>query len=442
MNNLSISGSNIITTDLSNSESNTISDSNNVMESNAESNITTSESYITTSESSDEDVEHESNLDLNHNIISEYNVIYEIGRGGNSIIWLAYNINNKKFYALKVQNPESINEGISEINFVKKLPFDPNVFNNIITSFIEIRNNNKYLISVWDLHCSNIDNLLRKGDLILSIDNIKYIMKQLIIAVEILHKKFNICHCDIKTDNILIKGINDKDQFVISEYIKNNFNEQYINEKKQFLINKTKIKTNDKMKIRIDIHRKIMDKIINNDDYNKYSSNSINQKYLKKIEISLADFGLYCEKNEYYDESFGTRYYQAPEIILMDKCSYPIDIWAIGCTFYELLTNSFLFNPGKDSKYSRDYYHLCLINDICGEFPSRFLKKTKHYKTFFNSNCTIKNNNRTITPITIERDDISSNDKTKILQILTQMLEIDPTKRLTIKNLLNNTFFI
>ena len=63
---------------------------------------------------------------------------------------------------------------------------------------------------------------LRKGDFNsgFSLDNVKYIMKQLIRAIKILHQNYRVFHGDIKTDNILVKGINDRDQFIINEYMK------------------------------------------------------------------------------------------------------------------------------------------------------------------------------------------------------------------------------
>ena len=143
-------------------------------------------------------------------------------------------------------------------------------------------------------------------------------MKQLIIAIKILHEKFKVFHGDIKTDNILIKGINEKNEFIISEYIKENFNERYINEKKKY----KNITKNKKIKIRQEIHTEITNNIIEN--VNKYSNYSVNSKYLNNINISLADFVTYCSHDNYYEEPFGTRYYQAPEIILMGKYSIMI----------------------------------------------------------------------------------------------------------------------
>jgi serine/threonine protein kinase len=160
--------------------------------------------------------------------------------------------------------------------------------------------------------------------------------------------------------------------------------------------------------------------------------------------ISLADFGTHCEEHNYYEEPFGTRYYQAPEIILMGKCSFPVDIWAIGCTFYELLSGKLLFDPIKDSKYSRDYYHLCLINETCGNYPNNFIRKTKHYKKYFDSNGNIIDSyvksfdrlDRKLNEIAIPEE-----DKKIIKKLLSMMLEIDPNKRITIEQLSSIDYF-
>ena len=181
--------------------------------------------------SSDDDLEQEDNLELAGDIIKNYNIIYELGRGAYSIVWLAYNINTNNFVALKVQNPSEFKDGINEINFVKKLPKNPNVFNNLLDYFIETKNINgnkkKYLCSSWNLHYCNLDVLLRKGNIKLSYENVIKIMKQIITGIDILHNKFKVFHGDIKTDNILIKGINNRDQIIIDYYLKEDFNKQY-----------------------------------------------------------------------------------------------------------------------------------------------------------------------------------------------------------------------
>jgi len=398
--------------------------------------------------SSDEDLEQDNNLELEGNIINNYNVICELGRGAFSIVWLVYCIKDNKYYALKVQNPHEYKDGLSEINFVKKLPKNPQVFNNVIEHFTEIRDNNKFLCSVWNLHCSNIDSILRKG----KYNNgfpahiVKQIMKQLVEAVRILHKKCRVFHGDIKSDNILVKGINDKDKFIIERYNKANFFGKYSQAKKDYWIKKGKsldsinmMSKDEKKDIRHKVHKLITEDILK--EYETQSNDnmkhSIDSKYIENIEISLADFGTHCNEDNYYEQPFGTRYYMAPEIILMGKCAYPVDIWAIGCTYYELLTGRLLFDPIKDSNYSRDYYHLCLINETCGRFPLKSITKTKYGNKFFTSHGNIieyevgdmnRLDNKLSNFLDVSNDTIKEN--------LKRMLEIDTMKRATIDELI------
>lgn len=406
------------------------------------------------SSSSDENVNHENNIELTGKILKNYNIICELGRGSFSIVWLAYSIINNNFYAIKVQDPQEYKCGLSEIKFVQKLLKTPPVFNNVIEYFVEEKDNNKYLCSVWELHCGNIDGLVRKGDFSngMPINIVKKIMRQLIQAVKILHKKFKVFHGDIKTDNILIKGINPKDLFIISKYKQADFFTIYTQAKKDFWISKgkdinkiDKMDKLDKLSIREKIHGDITEKILEEYALSDINKHSINLDYINEMNTSLADFGTYCEEHNYYDTPFGTRYYQAPEIILMGKCKYPVDIWAIGCTLYELVSGKLLFDPIKDSKYSRDYWHLSLICDTCGKFSENFLKKTKYYREHFGKNGELveyeyPDESRLDRKINELELDLSIKDHVK--RILQGTLQIDPNKRWTIDDLAKDQFFI
>jgi serine/threonine protein kinase len=190
----------------------------------------------------------------------------------------------------------------------------------------------------------------------------------------------------------------------------------------------------NKLIIRNKIHSNIYNNVknkINNIEIDKYDI----EKENNTLSISLADFGSFVEEGEYYEEPFGTRYYRSPENILVGKSSYPNDIWALGCTIYEILTGKILFDPNKDKNHDRDFYHLKLINELSGDFPKDFLKNTKRYKFFFDEKYKIKFD------INLEfknKIDLLVNYQipTKIINLIKGMLIIDPKKRLTIKDCL------
>jgi len=379
--------------------------------------------------SDDDIIDQSDNLDLEGSILNKYNILTQLGKGSYSIVWLAYNIENSKYYAIKVQHPNEYKEGKSENKFMRKLPSNLSFFNKLIEDFVETRESKNYLCTVYELHCSNLDCIVRKGKYEdgLPLICVKNIMIQLLEACVHLHNKLKVYHGDIKTDNILLKGTNKYIGSLIELYNKMNFNEIYLSAKKEASPNDD-LSREKKIKIRKKIHSEIYNKIIN--VINEYSIDKfeVDDKYITESNVSLADFGSFVEEGEYYDEAFGTRYYRSPENILVGKSSYPNDIWALGCTCYELLTGRILFDPDKDKEFNRDFYHLKLINEVCGNFKPNFLKSTKIWKNFFDSKFKLKFNkdlefeNKLIRKLGADHP---------FLNLLTGMLKISPSERLT-----------
>jgi len=405
------------------------------------------------SSSSDEIVEQFDNLDLQGGILNKYNVLYEIGKGADAIVWLAFNIEDSKFYAIKVNEPKEFKKGVDEFNFIKKLPLKLKCFNHLKESFNEIIQDQdgktkKYSCGVFELHTGNLDCLLRKGKYQdgLTVEQVKKIMYQLLTSLKYLHQKMKIYHADIKTDNILLRGYNDFDEKMMEQYLKLDFMKNYTDaknaiwlEKGQTLDSIDNMKKEEKLKIRKVVHKVLCEKLQYPNKEEKYN---VNPNYVDKCYISLSDFGAFCNEDEHYDEEFGTRYYRAPEIILMGNCGYPVDIWSAGCVFYELLTGRILFDPEKDSIRTRDAYHLYHINRHMGDFPIGFLKKTKHWKQYFDINGKLNN-------FEIEKrefkDKLTSFGVTEnqedILSLLKGMLSISPNQRMSAEQCLRHSFF-
>ncbi|KAL1410904.1 U4/U6 small nuclear ribonucleoprotein prp4 [Vanrija albida] len=97
-----------------------------------------------------------------------------------------------------------------------------------------------------------------------------------------------------------------------------------------------------------------------------------------------------------------SRFYRAPEIILGLPYDFAIDVWAIGCTLFELYTGKILF-PGRSNNHM-----LLLMMEVKGKIPHRMIKKSSLGNMHFD-----ENNNF----ISIEKDRITGADVVKTLTI-------------------------
>ena len=71
-----------------------------------------------------------------------------------------------------------------------------------------------------------------------------------------------------------------------------------------------------------------------------------------KKSVKLCDLGTAADKRDVIDrtEYLVSRFYRAPEIILDMEYGYAIDMWAIGCTIYELWTGKILFTGRSNNQ--------------------------------------------------------------------------------------------
>ncbi|XP_045485894.1 cyclin-dependent kinase-like 4 isoform X2 [Pieris rapae] len=86
--------------------------------------------------------------------------------------------------------------------------------------------------------------------------------------------------------------------------------------------------------------------------------------------VKLCDFGFarMISPGESYTDYVATRWYRAPELLVGDTMySMPVDVWAIGCVFAELLSSEALW-PGKS-----DLDQLYLIRKTLGDLLPRHM---------------------------------------------------------------------
>ena len=72
------------------------------------------------------------------------------------------------------------------------------------------------------------------------------------------------------------------------------------------------------------------------------------------------DFGLIRKKNQ-TNRTVQTRYYRSPEILFGLEFNEKIDLWALGCSLYELISGEIMINIEQTEyiyKYDRDLIHI------------------------------------------------------------------------------------
>ncbi|KAF2828638.1 kinase-like protein [Ophiobolus disseminans] len=76
-----------------------------------------------------------------------------------------------------------------------------------------------------------------------------------------------------------------------------------------------------------------------------------------KKTIKLADFGTAVDRRDIIERTayLVSRFYRAPEIILGMDISYPADMWAVGCTVYELWTGKILFTGRSNNQMMKAF---------------------------------------------------------------------------------------
>tara|TARA_B100000575_G_scaffold290546_1_gene294440 strand:+ start:1746 stop:2990 length:1245 start_codon:yes stop_codon:yes gene_type:complete len=394
------------------------------------------------------------NIFFNEILNNTYITIKKIGYGSFSSVWLVYNYNNNKYYAIKIQNDEDYDEGIIESKYLTKIKkLNSNYISNIIEYFIEKKNNETYVCMVFNIYSCNIYQLIRHDRNKLNINIIKSIIKQTLQSIEAIHS-LGYYHTDIKPENILFNGKRSLNNIIIEKYEQNNFQslystlkEKYCKDKKINLNNsKQKKKFNKKYKnilikeVNLNIISRI--DIDSNSDSDSDSENDSDYKYsedeLTNINIKLTDFGTIYKNSENSDDEIQTRYYRAPEVILGLIHTNKVDIWSIGCMTIELLLNKMLFNPKKDNDYDRDFYHLYDIQKLCGYIPDYMRDKSPNKSYYFKKKNFRKKIELSSIKIILEENNIYSEE---LLEFLEKTLIIDYKLRPSATECLNLSWF-
>ncbi|XP_067277002.1 cyclin-dependent kinase-like 1 isoform X1 [Pseudorasbora parva] len=148
--------------------------------------------------------------------------------------------------------------------------------------------------------------------------------------------------------------------------------------------------------------------------------------------IKLCDFGfarILTGPCDYYTDYVATRWYRAPELLVGDtQYGPPVDVWAVGCVFAELLSGAPLW-PGKS-----DVDQLYLIRKTLGELIPRH-QQVFSTNQFFSGVCVPEP--QEMEPLELRYPNLSY----QALSLMKGCLRMDPAERLSCEQLLEQPYF-
>jgi serine/threonine protein kinase len=356
--------------------------------------MTDSDSYTSNSSSnSSSNVSDSSDVDYSKNgdefigdvINNQYMLLYKIGWGSFSSVWLTYDILEDKFYALKIQTPDDYDEGIKELkiyDMISKICKNNKEVDTLMTlkhNFIFEKNDDKYVCMLMDLMAGSLYDVIKTEKYTngLPKESVNSVEQQLYNAINILHN-FDIIHTDIKPENILVCGVNKKYQKIIDKFnklkLKEKFDENIEEIKSQYNLKNKKQKQklkHDKYLILLELNKFVHEIIDFETILSDRTSDLFTEDQINNIKIKLADFGsIHYEKElkkERWFPEVTTRYYRDPRVILGLPYDKKIDIHSAKTAIYEIKTGNIQYNPDllkendEENNFSTDYYHVLLL---------------------------------------------------------------------------------
>ncbi|ESK87309.1 cmgc srpk protein kinase [Moniliophthora roreri MCA 2997] len=163
------------------------------------------------------------------------------------------------------------------------------------------------------------------------------------------------------------------------------------------------------------------------------------------IIVKIADLGNATWVDHHFTDDIQTRQYRCPEVILGSKWGPTADIWSLACVLFELITGGdYLFDPASGQKYSKDDDHLAQIIELMGPLPRHLALGGRYSGEFFNRRGELRRINklRYWPPHAVlsEKYMMPKHEAEKLASFLCRMLELNPEKRATAKEMVGHVW--
>lgn len=434
----------------------------------------------------------------------KYTLVRKLGWGHFSTVWLARDNEKSRHVAVKiVRSAKQYTEtALDEVKFLQKVADTEQEHRGkehiigFLDSFMHSGPNGEHVIMVFEVLGENLLSLIRKykhrG---IPVMYVKQIAKQMLLALDFMHRYCGIIHTDLKPENALIE-IGDVEQIVaMVEATEKQQRSQRKFERRQSRVPSTQsINTlsqnsgsstpsrNGRRSRRqtLIIGSQPLPSPISSAHYfepaknssplksetavvstsevvaNSLSSMSISveksiyadalekpiQLQENAISVKIADLGNACWYDQHFTDDIQTRQYRAPEILIGASWGCSADVWSLACMVFELLTGDYLFDPVKGHSYSKDDDHIAQTIELLGKFPAQLLKDGKYTREFFTSRGELRNISKLkpwgLQSVLMDKYKYSEPEASEIAGFLLPMLCISPEKRADAGGMINH----
>lgn len=163
-----------------------------------------------------------------------------------------------------------------------------------------------------------------------------------------------------------------------------------------------------------------------------------------ELDVALADWGVACWDDQHLTEEVYPEVLRAPELLIGAPWDSKVDIWALGCILLELLENRRMFfaempDENDDLQYE-PWWHFCEINKLCGPFPKKLLERgdpSLVARAFDEQGMIMHHREARREGLEAWVEHLKGKEMENFISMIKSMLEIDPDKRKSAKELLN-----
>nr|XP_033776771.1 SRSF protein kinase 3 isoform X5 [Geotrypetes seraphini] len=163
--------------------------------------------------------------------------------------------------------------------------------------------------------------------------------------------------------------------------------------------------------------------------------NPLDPQNASKIQVKIADLGNACWVHKHFTEDIQTRQYRAVEVLIGASYGPPADIWSTACMAFELATGDYLFEPHSGEDYTRDEDHIAHIIELLGDIPPQFALSGRYSREYFSRRGELRHIQNLkhwgLFEVLVEKYEWPLEQASQFSDFLLPMMEYVPEKRAT-----------